>query len=120
MVATLQDDSRHDEMREECRRYAKKHPDVWVMFEEFTLDRIARGFKHYGVGAIFERIRWERGIATPEGGNTFKIGNNCRAFYARAFHKRHPQYDGFFRTRIQTSKYEPATHKAELGPRDWE
>ncbi len=54
---------------------------------------IDKGFKHYSVNAIFERIRWEID-AGGDGISTFKLNNNYRAFYARRFHRMYPEHDG--------------------------
>ena len=105
-------------MREACQKWSDNHPEVWKLFVKFTLNRIARGFKHYGAGAIFERIRWETDQARPDGTNRFKMGNNFRAFYARRFMRMYPQHDGFFRTRTQKSQTQPAINLPEIGPTD--
>ena len=64
-------------------------------FEEFAFQMINRGYKNYSVNAIFERIRWEKD-AGGDGITQFKIGNNYRAFYARAFMKKFPEdYKGY-------------------------
>ena len=102
------EETRHDEMRRQVREFHKKHPEVWDLFVTFTFDRIERGFKHYSVNGIFERIRWDVGNVGGDGITEFKLGNNHRPFYARRFMKKYPKYDGFFRTRIQKSKFEPA------------
>jgi len=107
-------------MREQCVRYHKKHPKVWKLFEQFTFELIERGFKHNAVSTVFERIRWETDQADVEGRSTFKINNNYKPFYARRFMKKHPDHEGFFRTRKQSSKKEPATNLPELGPKDYE
>ena len=95
--------SRYDEMVLEVEKFHKNHPDVWILFGVFTKDRIALGYKNYSVNAIFERIRWE----TDSGGDSvyeFKLNNNFRAFYARAWMDANPEHDGFFRTRTQISQ----------------
>jgi len=117
---TLKEDSRYEEMRKQCQSYHKKHPKVWLLFEKFTFELIHRGFNNYGAKAVFEQIRWKTDQADIEGRSTFKVGNNHPAFYARRFMRIYPQHEGFFRTRVQTSKYQPATNRPELGPRDWD
>ena len=75
----------------------RKNPQVWEAFEEYTLRAIESGRKHYSQWAIINRIRWDREIETQ--GGDFKISNDYISFYARLFHARHPQYEGFFRTK---------------------
>ena len=74
--------SRYLEMYDDVAAFHKAHPEVWGLFVRFTRERIDMGFKHYSVNAIFERIRWESDVATDEGGSTFKLNNNFRAFLA--------------------------------------
>jgi hypothetical protein len=107
--------NRLEEMREQVTAYHKQHPEVFQMFEEFTFQMINRGFKNYSSKAIFERIRWEKD-AGGNGESQFKIGNNYAAFYGRRFMRKHPQHDGFFRTRKQTSETREATYMPELTP----
>ena len=98
--------SRHQELKIKTQEFHAKHPEVWVLFERFSLQLIKRGFKHYSARGVWHRIRWE--TATPrymeKDDQGFKLGNNHTPFYARAFMKRYPEYGEFFRTRYQTSK----------------
>jgi len=112
--------SRLSEIEEQCSRYDKQHPQVWKLFVFYSFDRIRRGYKHYSVSAIFERIRWHMDSGTNQAANSFKLNNNYRAVYSRKFHKNFPEYSDFFRTRIQTSKDTEATGLPELGPLDYD
>ena len=111
--------TRYDEMLEAVEAFHDEHPEVWELFDKFTRERISRGFKNYSVNGIFERIRWETD-AGGDGQTQFKIGNNYRPFYARAWMEANPEYAGFFRTRVQNSKNEPAWGKPEKTPKDYE
>jgi len=79
----------------------KKNPHVWELFVVYTFQVINAGRKNYSVNAIFERIRWHTDIETK--GDSFKISNNHRAYYARYFHHCYPEHDGFFRTKMLRS-----------------
>lgn len=78
-------------------------------FEEFhssnphvydVLVRLAREWmnatngRKVGIGALFERTRWEIAIATSDA--EFKLNNNFRSFYARLLMKREPDLRGLF------------------------
>ena len=76
-------------------KWHKENPEVWEKFEEYTLQAISSGRKHYSHWAIVNRIRWNSEIETR--GGDFKISNDYIGFYARLFHARHPDYDGFFK-----------------------
>ncbi len=112
--------TRNEELRIACQAYHEKHPEVWMLFVQFTLELIARGFKHYSAQhGIFARIRWETDKPDVNGLSEFKVNNNYSPFYARRFHLTYPQYAGFFRLRHQTSKETPAVSRDELGPQDF-
>ena len=83
---------------EEFRLFHEVNPHVYPLINRFTYEALAAGFTHYGIGAIFERIRWYINIETksPE---LFKMPNNHRAYYARVWMKKHPKEKGFFRLR---------------------
>lgn len=106
---------RHEEMRQACIAFHAQHPEVWELFVRFTFQMIERGFAHYSIAAIWERIRYEKD-AGGDGTSEFKLNNNHRAFYVRRFHLMYPQHDGFFRTREQTTKGKDATGLPELTP----
>ena len=93
--------SRLDELREACQVFHEEHPEVWELFVRFTLERIDRGFEHYGARAIMERVRWETnaGGEDPE----LTINDHYAPFYARRFMGMHREHGEFFRTREQTS-----------------
>jgi len=112
-------EDRHEEMRQQVIEFTKDNPDVWRLFCDFTFDRINKGFKNYSANAIFERIRWEKDIG-GDGVAQFKLNNNYRAFYARAFMRKYPEHNGFFRIREQISKEEYASNLPELAPSDYE
>lgn len=111
--------SRYNEMLEQARTYHHKHPEVWDLFCQFTLKQIERGFKHYGAHAIFQRIRWETDKPDVNGLSEFKIANNHFPFYSRAFMKKYPEHDGFFRIRRQFSADKAARGKPEPKPSDF-
>jgi hypothetical protein len=86
-----------DKIKHEWYRYHKTNPEVWNLFQEYTLQVIARGYQHYSSKTIIERIRWHHEVETK--GEIFKINNNYTAYYARLFMANHPEHEGFFRTR---------------------
>ena len=112
-------ETRRDEMREQVAAFHRQHPEIWDLFVRFTFEMINRGYTHYSVNAVFERIRWEID-AGGDGTHAFKLNNNYRAFYSRRFMRMYPQHDGFFRTRQQTSGDRSATNLPELTPEDYE
>ena len=73
----------------------KQNPQVWEKFEEYTLEAVASGRRHYSHWAIINRIRWNREIETR--GGEFKISNDYICYYARLFHAKYPQHNDFFK-----------------------
>lgn len=88
--------------KDKFEQFHSDNPHVWELFKKYTMDAVNAGYKSYGVASIFERIRWHSDIETT--GDTFKINNNHKAFYARMFMDEYPKHSGFFRTRIQKAK----------------
>lgn len=84
-------------LKHEFEKFHSENPEVYDLFERFTLMVIQRGFEHYGAMSIFQRIRWHTDVETND--ESYKINNNHVPFYARLFMKNHPQHEGFFRTR---------------------
>ena len=93
--------SRADQMKKEFEEFHEANPRVYELFERFTFKIIERHYDHYGVSAVFERIRWHMTIDTTS--TDFKLNNNHRAYYARLFETKHPEHEGFFRKRALTS-----------------
>lgn len=108
--------TRAEEINEQAEAFHIKNPEVSRLFVIFTQQMIDRGFKHYSVAAIFDRIRWETDQADSNGGSTFKLNNNYKAWYARKFMEAFPEHDGFFRTRKRISEKQKATGLPELTP----
>tara|TARA_R100000951_G_C2520974_1_gene143392 strand:+ start:50 stop:403 length:354 start_codon:yes stop_codon:yes gene_type:complete len=111
--------TRYEEMRAQCEDFHKQYPEVWEMLKRFSDEMKNKGFKHYSINGIFERIRWEKDIG-GDGVTQFKLNNNYRAFYARRFMRVYPEYAGFFRLREQISNEASATELPELTPADYE
>lgn len=111
--------TRLDEMRSQVKAFHLEHPEVWDLFVRFTTNRISKGFVNYSAKAIFERIRWEVDSVGGDGTYEFKLNNNWPSFYARRFMRMYPEYDGFFKTRRQTSKEDCPTQMSPLTPRDY-
>lgn len=87
-----------DSLKHKWWEFHKENPHVYDLFQNFTLDVIARGHKHYSAKAVFERIRWHTDVET-KCEREFKLSNNHTAYYARFFHHCYPQHNGFFRTK---------------------
>ena len=78
------------------REFHEANPHVYAKIKLYVSQAMRAGYTHYSIKAIFERIRWHEEIETK--GDEFKLNNAFHAYYARLFHKDHPEHDGFFRT----------------------
>ena len=84
-----------EERKQKWWAWHKQNPQVWEKFEEYTLEAVASGRRHYSHWAIINRIRWNREIETR--GGEFKISNDYICYYARLFHAKYPQHNDFFK-----------------------
>ena len=93
-----------------------KNPHIWRLFERFTFELIASGFKHHSAHAIIFRIRWETDVQTVGAGfaegRQLKISNGVFPFYSRKFARLHPEHKGFFRFRHSQADDLPTTQPA--------
>jgi hypothetical protein len=87
----------YEEKKLEWWEWHQRNPEIWLMFEKFTEEAIARGVKKMSHWLVINRIRWEVSIATF--GNEFKISNDFIAFYARMWNALHPQHKDIFTTK---------------------
>ena len=85
--------------------YHRAHPEVLDHILQVARELNRRGFTRVGMGLIFERLRWLHAVAS--GGDSFKLNNNYRAYYARVVMALEPALQGFFRLRDQEVEYEP-------------
>jgi len=95
--------TRAEEMFDKFKEYHLENPDVYRLFDKFTIQAIDSGKENYSCRAIFHRIRWHTEIETRSG-DCFKIGNNHSPYYGRLWEAKNPGHDGFFRKRKLTSQ----------------
>jgi hypothetical protein len=88
----------HDVLAARFATMDADNPEVWRLFEQFTFHMIGRGFRHYSADAVLHRVRWETATQLDDGSG-YKISNIWSAWYARKFHRAHPDHAGFFRCR---------------------
>lgn len=87
-------------MKDSFEKFDSENPRIWELFKQFAKQALSAGKSKLSVSLIVERIRWEVTVVTT--GDVFKINNNHRAFYARKFHDRYPEYGDVFETRKQS------------------
>lgn len=92
--------------------FHNKNPEIYDEIVKISKQLKDRGREHYGIGAIFEVIRFHRAINTTD--TEFKLNNNYRALYARLIMKNESDLDDFFETRIRIAKIRHNRTQQEL------
>ena len=95
-------------LEESFWKFHKKHPGVYEVLVRLARQwRERRGTKaKIGIGALYERARWEVAIQSLVTQDPPKLSNNHRAYYARLILAENPDLAGIFqlkRQRIQAS-----------------
>ena len=75
------------------------HPEVYEYLVRLVFEVRSRGFKHYGIGALWERMRWHFQIERDME-EDFKLNNNYRSRYVRKIIAQYPDLEDFFELRI--------------------
>jgi hypothetical protein len=74
------------------------HPEVYEYLVRLAFEAYQRGYRHYGIGALWERMRWHFQIEQNMD-EEFKLNNNYRSRYARKIIAQHPELEDFFELR---------------------
>ncbi len=93
--------TRYEEMALAFVTFDAKNPAVYRELRALALLLLDRGNRRYGIGGLFEVLRWQRAMKTTDA--DFKLNNNYRAFYARLLMRSEPRLAGFFEVRKQIS-----------------
>jgi len=84
-------------------RFHAENPDVLLALRDLARQAKHAGAHKYGIGALFEVLRWSR-LMEKRLGEEFKLNNNYRAFYARLLMVEYPDLHDFFEIRDQPSE----------------
>lgn len=66
-----------------------------------TAEYVKGGATRVSINMLTEVLRYRRGATV---GDTYKLNNSFRAFYARLLMQEHPEWDGLFETRRQRTE----------------
>lgn len=88
-------------MEQKFLKFHEDNPHVYEELKKLALDVKRRGFNHYGIGALYEVMRFHRIMSTTD--TEYKLSNNHRAFYSRLLMANEPELAGFFTTKRQRS-----------------
>jgi hypothetical protein len=78
--------------------FHEQNPHVAHALEVLAGQWLARNDRA-SIAALFERLRWESGIATE--GDAYRLNNSYRAFYVRLLIERRPEWANKFEVRVQ-------------------
>ena len=78
--------------------FDESRPEVYRYLLQLALDLYAKGFRHYGIGALWERMRWHFHVERDQA-EEYKLNNNYRSRYVRKMIAEHPELEDFFETR---------------------
>lgn len=90
------DDPRSGTLAERAERFHERNPGVYRYAVRLCRYLRARGIAHYGIGAIWEVMRFKY-LETH--GDVYKLNNNYRAWYARRIMEFEADLAGFFTVR---------------------
>ena len=92
----------YSQLKADFEQFHENNPRVYEELLELAFRLHRAGRKRYGIGSLFEVLRWHRAIKTH--GSDFKMSNNHRAFYARLIMENEPELEGFFQVNEQPSE----------------
>lgn len=74
------------------------NPRIYALIVRFSREALLAGRQHYGMKAIFERIRWHIFVETRSE-DDFKLCNDFTSRYARLVMEQEPDLVDFFELR---------------------
>lgn len=93
----VQPSRRGDTIREQFELFDEVNPHVYQHLRRLALEVAARGTTRWGIGNLFEVLRWQSSVATT--GDPYKLNNNFRSHYARKLMANEPMLEGMFEVR---------------------
>lgn len=94
----VDDEEPSDRIAAQFATFHAENPWVYERLRELALDLRRGGVDHYGIGGLYETLRYEvfMGARDVDG---FKLNNNYRALYARELARNEPELVDFFKFR---------------------
>lgn len=86
-----------DRIRAKWEEFHAANPHVYERLREGALALRRRGWKRYGIAALWEGLRYEAALQTTT--DDWKLDNSLRSIFARELMKNEPELAGFFETR---------------------
>jgi len=90
-------------IQEDFRQFHHDNPWVFDKLVDMTRDLHQKGRKRFGIGMLWEVLRWNVAMGTITVDDNFKLNNNYRSRYVRLIIEKYPQYDCMFECRVLRS-----------------
>jgi hypothetical protein len=84
-------------IRDAFKRFHGENPHVYTELVTMARELVDVGHAKIGIGMLFEVLRWRHALRTA--GDTFKLNNNYRSYYARLIMRREEDLAGVFELR---------------------
>lgn len=85
-------------IQEKYEAFNRAHPEVKTYLVALAFEVLRKGYAHYGISPLWERMRWHF-YMEKDLGEDFKLNNNHRSRYARTIMAENPDLEGFFQLR---------------------
>lgn len=83
----------------EFKEFSAKHPEVEQELLKLARKAIAKGRRNFGIGALWEVMRWTFWMKWSSDEEPFKLNNNHRSRYARMLMEKYPELEDLFELR---------------------
>ena len=107
--------SRWDQLHIKAIKCRTDHPEIYATFCSLANGLRGQGIEMYSANGILEYMRFRDTVRDKP----FKINSHVGPFFARWYMDEYPEAEGFFRTRVQKSKYELPCDLPELEPENF-
>ncbi len=91
-----------DKIQRQFEKFHHNNPGVYSRLVALARQLKAANVTRYGIGSLFEVLRWERSLKKAKG-ERFLLNNNYRSRYVRLIERQEPDLKGFFETRKLTA-----------------
>lgn len=86
-------------IQERFELWLRANPFVCDLFVHYALEARNKGFEHYGIQSIAERVRWHLDFETEDSYGGWKINNTYLSRLARYIEENEPLLKDFFSKR---------------------
>ena len=84
-------------LQERFEAFHRANPAVYAALKRLALDMRRKGVRRYGIGGLFELMRWSYAVQTQ--GDEYRLNNDYRSRYARMLMNDVADLAGFFEVR---------------------